>query len=116
MTNSDQLMLAAIKAQVSFKINGREVAVDEETTTVLLHGEEVAKINSKTRKITLYARTRVSRKSTRVFNCILKEFTGCSVLSRDGQWILKLLSGRMEPLGTREVIIPIKKDYYDKIH
>lgn len=48
MTNSDQLMLAAIKAQVSFKINGREVAVDEETTTVLLHGEEVAKINSKT--------------------------------------------------------------------
>ena len=116
MTNSDQLMLAAIKAQVSFKINGREVAVDEETTTVLLHGEEVAKINSKTRKITLYARTRVSRKSTRVFNCILKEFNGCSVLSRDGQWILKLLSGRMEPLGTREVIIPIKKDYYDKIH
>ena len=110
------MMLAAIRSRVPFRINGREVAVDGETTTVILHGEEVAKINSGTRKITLYARTRVSRKSARVFNCILKEFTGCSVLSREGQWILKLLSGRMEPLGTREVILPIKKDYYDEIH
>lgn len=116
MTNSDQLMLAAIKAQVPFKINGREVAVDDQKTTVMLHGEEVAKLDFKTGKITIYARTRVTRKSTRVFNSILKEYTGCSVVSRDGQWILKLLSGRLEPLGTREVIIPIKKDYYEKIH
>ena len=41
MTNSDQLMLAAIKAQVSFKINGREVAVDEETVRLRSHIDQL---------------------------------------------------------------------------
>ena len=39
------MMLAAIRSRVPFRINGREVAVDGETTTVTLHGEQVARLD-----------------------------------------------------------------------
>ena len=100
-------MLAAVKAQVPFRINGREVAVEEDKTTVKLHGETIAVLSFKENKITLYAKTSVSRKSTRVFNALLKEYTSCSMTSTEGQWLLRLPSGRKEPLGMREVTVPL---------
>ena len=102
-------MLAAVKAQVPFRINGRDVAVDRGTTTVRLHGETIAVLSLTEGKITIHAGTPVSRKSTRVFNALLKEYTDCRMTSTDGQWLLRLPSGRMEPLGTREVTIPFRK-------
>ena len=102
-------MVAAVKARVPFRINGRDVAVEKDTTTVRLHGETIAVLSLMERKLTLYARTPVSRKSTRVFNALLREYTDCRMTSTDGQWLLRLPSGRMEPLGTREVTIPFRK-------
>lgn len=117
MTNSDQLMLAAVKARVPFRINGREVAVDGETTTVTLHGERIAEMDFNDESIRLEGSTPVSRKSTRVFNAVLKEYTLFSIQSRDGQWILRGPYGILTPVGTRRITVPMKNRYRnDKIH
>ena len=108
MTNSDQLMLAAIGTRVPFRTNGREVAVDEDTTTVTLHGERIAELDFEDQSMVLYGSTPVSRKSTRVFNAILKEYTLFSMQARDGQWILRGPYGILTPVGTGRITVPMK--------
>ena len=87
MTNSDQLMLAAVKAQVPFRINGRRVAVDDKKTTVSLCDKAIATLSFKTRTISINGDTPVTRKSARVINTILREFTEFWICSIDGQWV-----------------------------
>ena len=117
MTNSDQMMLAAIGSRAPFRINGREVAVDGETTTVTLHGERIAELDFGNQSMVLYGTTPVSRKSTRVFNAILKEHTLFSMQSRDGQWILRGPFGILTPVGTGRITVPMKNKYvYDKVY
>lgn len=111
MTNSDQLMLAAIKAQVPFSINGREVAVDDERTTVRLYGGVLAEMDFGDESIRLDGSTPVSRKSTRVFNAVLREYTHFSIQSRDGQWILRGPFGMLTPVGTGKISVPMKDKY-----
>lgn len=111
MTNSDQMMLAAIRSRVPFRINGREVAVDGETTTVTLHGEQVARLDFNDLSMVLEGGTPVSRKSTRVFNAMLREYTSFSMQSRDGQWILRGPCGILTPVGTKTITVPMKDKY-----
>ena len=110
MTNSDQLMLAAVKAQVPFRINGREVAVEEDKTTVSLHSEAIALLSFKERTVSLVGKTMVSRKSARVFNTILREFTDFEMVSREGQWILQSPMGEPMPIGKKGIILPMKRE------
>jgi len=102
-------MLAAIRAQVPFRINGREVTVGKGLTTVMLHGKIIATISFSKRIITLNGRTPVSRKSARVFNTILREHTSYSIQSINGQWVLAGLSNGPEPVGKREIVLPFAK-------
>lgn len=108
MTNSDQLMLAAVKAQVPFKINDREVTVDGDKTTVSLYGSPVASISSKDRKMTLFGQTPVSRKSARVFNTLLEDMSTCRMASRSGQWIICGNAGETMPVQGCTITLPIE--------
>lgn len=115
MTNSDQLMLSAIKAGVPFRINGREVTVENNgLATVRLHGEIIATLSFQSRTVIIYGRTPVSRKSARVFNSLLKAFTDCSIQSMEGQWVISGYSASAEPLGTREITLPMKKVIFEQ--
>lgn len=109
MTNSDQLMLAAVKAQVPFRINDREVTVDGEKTTVSLYGEPVVSISAKEKKMILNGLTPVSRKSARVFNTLMEELSSCQMRSHGGQWIIYGQAGEMLPVQGCKVTIPLKE-------
>jgi len=108
MTNSDQLMLSAIKAGVPFKINGREVAVDGEKTTVKLHDEEIVVLFWKEKRITLSGKAKVSRKSARVINTILREYTSFEMTSTGGQWVLIGDMGEPMPVNRIGVVVQMK--------
>ena len=109
MTNSDQLMLAAVKAQFPFRINDREVTVDGEKTTVSLFGTPVASISPSDKEITIYGQTPVSRKSARVFNTLLEDLSDCRMRSRDGQWVIYGRAGEILPIQDCRVTIPMKE-------
>jgi len=98
-------MLAAIRAQVPFRINGREVTVGKGMTTVRLHDETIATISFRDRTITLNGDVPVSRKSARVFNTILHEYTPYTIKSITGQWVIKGLNQGPEPVGTRNLTL-----------
>jgi len=109
MTNSDQLMLAAIKAQVPFRINDRDVTIDGGITTVSLFGKPIALISSEEKKITLYGQTPVSIKSARVFNTLMEDLSSCRMMSRDGQWIICGESGETLPVQDCKIVIPMRE-------
>jgi len=98
-------MLAAIRAQVPFRINGREVTVGKGMTTVRLHGEPIATVSFQDRTVTLNGDTPVYRKSARVFNTILHEYTSYSMRSVGGQWVIAGLPQGPEPVGTRDITL-----------
>jgi hypothetical protein len=100
-------MLAAVKAQVPFKINDREVIVDGERTTVRLYDNNILDLFRKSGEIRLKGNTRVTRKSARVFNTILREFSEYHIVSKEKQWILEGPSGEKLPISTYDVVIPI---------
>jgi len=101
-------MLAAVKAQVPFKINDREVTVDGDKTTVSLYGSPVASISNKEKKITLNGKTPVSRKSARVFNTLIEDLSSCRMKSRDGQWIIYGQAGEMLPVQGCQITIKME--------
>ena len=99
MTNSDSLMVAAVKARVSFRVNGRSVGVDDEKTVVRLFGREIMRLYFGAGILRINGETPVSRKSARVMNALLKEFTRYRMMSRGGQWMLKdMMSGGVIPV------------------
>jgi len=102
-------MLAAVKAQVPFRINGREVTVDGEKTAVKLHEEEIVVLFWKERRIMLSGKTKVTRKSARVFNTVLREFSDFEMVSKGGQWILQGEMGEPMPVNGKGVVIPMKR-------
>lgn len=107
MTNSDNLMIAAVKAQISFRVNGRSVGVDDEKTVVRLFDREIMRLSFIEGKVTQNGDAPVSRKSARVMNALLKEFTAFEILSREGQWILRCPSGTLMPVGSKSISVPM---------
>lgn len=109
MTNSDNLVIAAVKAQVSFRVNGRSVGVDDEKTVVRLFDREIMRLYFNDGVVRLNGETPVSRKSARVMNALLKEFTTYEVLSREGQWMLRdTMSGALMPMAGVAVSVPVR--------
>lgn len=107
MTTSDKLMTASVKMRVPFRINGREVSVDGEIVTVSLLGQKTVEIDFYTREVTVFGVTKVTRKSARVINALLRELTQFCFTSRDGQWVLCGPAGMIVPTGRLDVRIPL---------
>ena len=102
-------MLAAVKAQVPFRINGRRVAVDDKKTTVSLCDKAIATLSFKNRTISINGDTPVTRKSARVINTILREFTEFWICSIDGQWVVSDPQGLCVPVGQENICLPMKR-------
>ena len=107
MTNVDQLLIAAIDAGVPFKSNGREVFVWLDRITVRLHGKDIASVLFDKGELVLAGDIPVSRKSAKVLNALLTHYTSCSILSRKGEWNLRLKNGCVIPTGGRNLSIPM---------
>lgn len=107
MTTSDKLMTASVKMRVPFRINGREVSVEGDMVTVSLLGQKTAEIDFYARVVTIFGVTRVTRKSARVINALLRELTQFHFASMNGQWVLYGPAGIIVPTGQLDVRVPM---------
>jgi len=107
MTTSDRLMIASVRMRVPFRINGREVCMDGDVATISLLGQKTAAIDFLAREVTVFGVTMVTRKSARVINAVLREFTQFHFVSADGQCLLCDRTGIVVPTGRLEVRIPM---------
>ena len=114
MTRSDELMLAAIRMKSQLSINGREVTVNGENVTIWLYGVPTVVVRFGKGDIRINGMIKVSRKSAKVLNAILKTYTDCSVKGMGKCWVLERNDGEIVPLGENLATIPMTKSEITK--
>ena len=81
MTRSDEMMLSAIRLRVAMQMNGRDVSVEGDRVKVALHGVPAMVVRFDSGDVRVNGMLKVSRKSAKVLNAVLRTYKDCTVAS-----------------------------------
>lgn len=109
MTRSDEMMLSAIRLKVAMQMNGRKVSVDGDRVKVTLHGVPALVVRFDSGDVRVNGMLKVSRKSAKVLNAVLRTYTDCTVASAEGCWILEGKDGQRVPINGVMATIPMTR-------
>lgn len=109
MTRSDEMMLSAIRLRVAMQMNGRDVSVDGDNVKIALHGVPAMVVRFGSGDVRVNGMLKVSRKSAKVLNAVLRTYTDCTVASVEGCWVLEGKDGQRVPMTGLMATIPITR-------
>ena len=109
MTRSDEMMLSAIRLKVAMQMNGRDVSVEGDQVKVALHGVPAIVVRFDSGDVRVNGMLKVSRKSAKVLNAVLRAYTDCQVTSAEGCWILEDKDGNQVPLTGQSATVPMTR-------
>lgn len=114
MTKSDEMMLSAIRLRVAMQMNGRDVCVDGDNVRIALHGVPALVVRFGSGDVRVNGMLKVSRKSAKVLNAVLRTYTDCTVASVEGCWVLEGKDGQRVPMTGLMATIPMTKHDRDR--
>ena len=118
MTRSDEMMLSAIRLRVAMQMNGWDVSVSGDNVKVDLHGVPALVVRFGSGDVRVNGMLKVSRKSAKVLNAVLRTYTDCTVSSTEGCWMLEGKDGQRIPMTGLMATVPMtrraKSGYMDK--
>ena len=113
MTRSDELMLAAVNMRTDLAVNGRKVSVDGDDVIVSLHDMPVVRLRMGLGYLRICPGIPCTRKSSRVLNAVLEEYTDCRVRSLNGTWLLEQ-GNTVIPFGNSMMLLQMHENVHRK--
>jgi len=110
MTGTDKMMIDAVRDRRPFEYGSREVLPEGDKVLVSLHGAPCARVDFDKGIVTVHGQSLKSRKSSKVFNAVLRTYTDSYAQNRDGRWELVVPVGLQVDFNGNDVSVPISRE------